>query len=57
MLLVVLKWLSSIGRFHERKNYDYGTNTCMSGMCGHYTQVSGKVNSECLQVYTLNIRT
>ncbi|XP_053500090.1 peptidase inhibitor 16-like [Ictalurus furcatus] len=25
--------------FHERKNYDYGTNTCVSGMCGHYTQI------------------
>ncbi|KAI5096130.1 peptidase inhibitor 16-like [Silurus meridionalis] len=25
--------------FDEHNNYDYDTNTCRSGMCGHYTQL------------------
>ncbi|XP_058265978.1 peptidase inhibitor 16-like [Hemibagrus wyckioides] len=25
--------------FDEQKNYDYASNTCETGMCGHYTQV------------------
>ncbi|XP_004230668.1 pathogenesis-related leaf protein 4-like [Solanum lycopersicum] len=26
----------------EKKNYDYASNTCREGMCGHYTQVVWK---------------
>lgn len=25
--------------YSEKENYDYNTNSCLKGMCGHYTQV------------------